>query len=129
VNAISTWAEGALEEIGLKNLPGFADGDVFGYAYSPLALDTKTQTRSSAETSYLREALAQTTNLNVYKNAIAKKIIFEGNKAVAATVETGNVQFRINATREVIVSAGTVRNMAHAYLAEPSLGTGADFVP
>ena len=81
----------------------------FGYAYSPLAIDSETQTRSSAETAYLREALVKTTNMNVYKNTMALKLVLDGKRAAGAIVTSGGVEYQLNATREVIISAGTVR--------------------
>lgn len=108
-NPISSWIALGLEALGLKNLPGFSDGNIDGYAYTTFALDAKTQTRSSSESSFLREALAETTNLNVYKNTMAKKILFDDNKnAIGAIVESGGLQYTINATQEVIVSSGAV---------------------
>lgn len=108
-NPISSWIALGLESLGLKNLPGFSDGNIDGYAYTTFALDSKTQTRSSSESSFLREALRETTNMNVYKNTMAKKVLFDDNKkAIGALVESGGVQYRLNATREVIVSSGAV---------------------
>ncbi|KAK8115744.1 hypothetical protein PG984_012246, partial [Apiospora sp. TS-2023a] len=111
VNPVSSWIARGLEAIGLVNLPGFADGNLDGYAYTSFSLDAHTQTRSSSSSSFLREALAQTTNLLLYKDSLAKRIVLDGDKrAVAAVVESGGTQYRLNATREVIVSAGSFRS-------------------
>ncbi|KAI1081867.1 glucose-methanol-choline oxidoreductase [Whalleya microplaca] len=110
VNPMSSWIERALETIGLKSLPGFADGNILGYAYTSLALDSETQTRSSSETSFLREALAETNNMNVYKNTMAKRVLFNDKRAIGAVVESGGVEYQLNATQEVIICAGTFRS-------------------
>lgn len=117
VNAISSWIALGLEALGLTELPGFADGNVFGYAYTGFSLDAQTQTRSSSETSYLREALLETTNLNVYKNTLAKRILFDEDKnAIGAVVESGGLEYQLSATKEVIVSAGWVRQKPPAII-------------
>lgn len=110
-NPISSWLEKGLEGLGLKPLPGaLADGKIWGYAYPPSSMDSKTQSRSSSSTSYLRDALKKTTNLNIYKNTLAKKVLFDENKkAVGAVVESGGVEYELTANKEVIVSAGFAR--------------------
>jgi choline dehydrogenase-like flavoprotein len=109
VNPISSWIARGLEYLGLENLPGFVDGNVFGYTYTQFALDARTQTRSSSSASFLRDALLKTTNLNVYKNTLAKKIEFNSDKkAVSVLVDSGGITYRLNATQEIIVSAGAV---------------------
>jgi choline dehydrogenase len=110
-NPISSWLEKGFQGIGLKALPGaLADGKIFGYAYPPSSMDSKTQSRSSSSTSYLRDALKKTTNLNIYKQTLAKKILFDGNKkAIGAVVESGGVEYQLTANKEVIVSAGFAR--------------------
>ena len=100
-----------LSEMGLNELSGLTNGDIMGYGYTAFTMDSKTQTRSSSEASYLREALAQTANLNIYKNTIAKKILFDSQKrATGVIVDSGGVSYQLNATKEVIVSAGVFRS-------------------
>lgn len=109
-NPISSWIGRGLSALGLKQLPGLSDGNIEGWGYTAFTIDGTLQTRSSSETSYLRTALLQTTNLNVYKNTLAKKILFDENKsATGALVESGGIVYQLNATKEVIVSAGVVR--------------------
>lgn len=110
-NPISSWLEKGLKGLGLEALPGaLADGKIWGYAYPPSSMDAKTQARSSASTAYLREALAETTNFNLYKNTLAKKVIFdESKKALGAVVETGGMEYQLMANKEVIISAGFAR--------------------
>lgn len=58
--------------------------------------------------SFLRETLAKTTNLVVYKSTLAKQIIFEDQKAVKVAVDSQGTAYSIAANKEIIVSAGTV---------------------
>lgn len=116
VNPISSWIARGLEFLGLENRPGFVDGDILGYTYTQFSLDAHTQTRSSSAASFLRDALLKTTNLNVYKNTLAKKIEFDHNKkAVSVIVDSGGVSYRLNATKEIIVSAGAVCYLTKRY--------------
>jgi choline dehydrogenase len=110
-NPISSWLEKGFEGLGLKPLSGaLADGKFWGYAYPPSSLDSATQSRSSSSTSYLRDALKKTTNLNVYKNTLAKQVLFDENKnAIGVLVESGGVEYQLLANKEVIVSAGFAR--------------------
>jgi choline dehydrogenase len=111
-NPISSWIEIGLKALGLKALSGgLADGNIWGYGYPASTIDPAQESRSSSSTSYLREALKTTTNLNVYKNTLAKKVLFDGSKkATGAVVEAGGVEFTLSANREVIVSAGFARS-------------------
>lgn len=85
------------------------DGNIFGWSYVAFTQDPQTQTRSSSEASYLREALIETTNLLVYKNTMAKRVLFNDDKqATGVVVNSGGLAYQLNATREVILSAGAV---------------------
>lgn len=114
VNPISSWLGLGLSALGLKELPGLFDGDLFGWGYTAFTIDPRTQTRSSSEASYLREALVETTNLAVYKDTLAKRILFDGTRrASGVIVDSGGVSYPLNATREVMVSAGAVGDHDH----------------
>jgi len=109
VNPISSWIARGLTALGLQQVPGLSDGDIFGFGYTAFTQDPQTQTRSSSEASYLREALRETTNLLVYKNTLAKSVLFDTEKrATGVVVNSGGVTYQINATKEVILSAGAV---------------------
>ena len=109
INPISSWIGRGLTALGLQQLPGMSNGDIFGWSYVAFTQDPKTQTRSSSEASYLREALIQTSNLLIYKNSLAKRVVFDGaNKATSLIVDSGGVSYQLNATEEVIISAGAV---------------------
>ena len=109
-NAISSWLGNAFRELGFQRLPGFFDGRLFGWSYFAYSVDPNSQTRSSSETSFLRQALDQTTNLNFYKSTLVKKILLQNCKiATGVLVDTAGVEYTISARREVILSAGAVR--------------------
>lgn len=88
---------------------GLTSGDLLGWSYVTTTVDSQTQTRSSSETSYLREALAETMNLEVYKTTVAKQVLFDSTKrATGVRVDSGGYEYEISAKEEVIVSAGAV---------------------
>ena len=117
INAISTWLGKAYTELGFARLPGFSDGRLFGWSYITYSVDPADQTRSSSETSFLREALRETTNLNFYKSTLVKKILLDDSKtATGVLVNTGGVEYTISAAREVILSAGTVSHALSSVL-------------
>ena len=92
-----------------------ANGEIFGWTYVGFTQDARTQTRSSSEASYLREALLQTTNLAVYKNTLAKRVLFNAdNEAVGLIVESGGLSYQLNVTKEVVLSAGAVRYLRYS---------------
>lgn len=109
VNAITSWLGEAFSELGFRRLPGFSDGRLFGWSYFTYSVDPTSQTRSSSETSFLREALRQTTNLNFYKTSLVKKVLLQDCKtATGVVVNTAGVEYTISARKEVILSAGAV---------------------
>ena len=89
-------------------LPGFSDSRLFGWSYFTYTVDLTSQTRSSSETSFLRGALRQTTNLNLYKSTQMKKILLDDCKtATGVFVHTAGAKYTISAREEVILSAGS----------------------
>lgn len=101
----------AFEEVGVPLLSqGVNTGVLDGYATITLTQDPTDESRSSSEASFLRAALAST-NLVIYTHTMAKRILFNANKtATGVLVEVGGAQFQINATREVILSAGAFQS-------------------
>lgn len=110
-NPISSWIEKGLEGLGLKALSGgLADGELWGYVYPPSSMNAATQSRSSASTSYLREAFEKTTNLVLYKDTLAKQVLFDDDKkATGAVIQSGGTEYKLTAKKEVIISAGFAR--------------------
>lgn len=110
INPISTWFGRAFQALGFAKVPAFSDGNLFGWSYFSYTIDPTTQTRSSSEAAFLREALRDTTNLNFYKNTLAKQILFTDKTATGVLVNTAGIQYTISAKREVILSAGAFRS-------------------
>jgi choline dehydrogenase-like flavoprotein len=116
INAISSWVGKAFDQLGFNRVPSFTDGRVLGWSHFLYTVDPDTQTRSSSESSFLREALRETTNLNIYTSTLAKRIIVDDCKIVKGVlVNTAGVEYTISAAREVILSAGVVR-YSHVFL-------------
>ncbi|KAM3072431.1 hypothetical protein ACMFMG_009232 [Clarireedia jacksonii] len=110
-NALASWYTKALAELGLGEVPDLNSGNLLGYQYVQTTIDRDTQTRSSSETSFGRLALSTTTNLNIYKSTLAKRILFNANKtATGVVVNSGGVEYTISANREIILSAGSLRS-------------------
>ena len=109
VNGISSWIAKSLDSLKVPQLSGLTSGELLGWSYVATSVDAETQTRSSSETSYLREALAETLNLQIYKTTVAKQVLFDGSKrATGVRVDSGGYEYEISAKQEVIVSAGAV---------------------
>ena len=109
MNGISSWIAKSLVSLNITELPGFTSGKLLGWSYVTETIDSQTQTRSSAETAYLREALTETTNLQIYKATTAKQILFNASKhATGLRVDSGGFEYQISANQEVIVSTGAV---------------------
>lgn len=114
-NPISSWAALGMEEaLGLQQAPGFVTGDLTGWSYCGSTLDPVTGTRFSSEVGFLREALIATDSLAIYQNTVARRILFNGTKAVGVELTSGTLttqtSFNITANKEVIVSAGAFRS-------------------
>ena len=107
INPLSSWLRLAFAEIGLKPLKSFMGGSLLGWSWLAVELDPSTQTRSSSET-YLRKSLAQNTNLILYRNTLAKRIVFAGKTATSVTVDSGGLLYDISARQEIILAAGVV---------------------
>ncbi|PHH81674.1 hypothetical protein CDD82_207 [Ophiocordyceps australis] len=109
-NTWASWARLALGELGVLSAPDFVTGNLLGFGYAAQTIDAATQTRSSAETAYLRAAMEAGPKLVVYKSTLAKRVLFEGKAAVGVQVEVAGVGFSLMAAREVVVAAGVHRS-------------------
>ncbi|KAI4229109.1 MAG: hypothetical protein L6R40_008082 [Gallowayella cf. fulva] len=97
------------EALNFSAQTGFSSGRMDGYGYLAVSINPDTQIKDSSETAFLTEAL-NATNFRVYKNTIAKKILFEGNTATGVLVETAGLPYILKAAKEVIVAAGVTRS-------------------
>ncbi|KAL8711185.1 MAG: hypothetical protein Q9220_004330 [cf. Caloplaca sp. 1 TL-2023] len=100
----------ALQKLGLEEIAGLLSGTLLGFSEFTITADPRTATRSSSETSFLQDAIAYTA-IQIYQRTTAKRILFDGNKvATSVIVETAGAQYKLSATKEIIVSAGVFRS-------------------
>ena len=106
VYPLAYYGEDAFSSIGLEQIPGFTTGSLHGWGYWQFTIDPNTGLRSSSESSFLAEAIGRP-GLTTYVNAMARNILFSGQKAVGVNITNMNQQpFNLTARKEVIVSAG-----------------------
>ncbi|CZT53266.1 related to choline dehydrogenase [Rhynchosporium secalis] len=90
------------------------DNKVSRRSYCPLTVRPEDQTRSSSESSFLQAAFTRNelySNLVVYIQTLGEYIVFDSNKtATGALVSSKGVSYMLNATKEVIVSAGAFQS-------------------
>lgn len=109
--AFGTWGKLALAAVGIPEINGFTSGDLIGSSNQLLTIDATEQIRDSAETSFLRKLGLPNPNLIVYPNTLATKILFDGKKkAIGVDIDFGGRNYTLNATQEVIVSAGAFQS-------------------
>ena len=110
-NAISSWVDKALEKLGFPQVSGFSNGDLLGRSYITHTINPHTRRRETSSSSFLREALMQSNNLNFYSRTLVKKVLFDENKkATGVVVNTDGFEWQIGAKKEVILSAGFIRS-------------------
>lgn len=104
--------QGGLNEIGISTIEDFNSGSLLGCQYAATTIDPASETRDSSQSSFLDSAASQSlTNLKVFSLTLAKKIIFDENKKATGVVAESNlIPYTINATKEVIVSAGAFQS-------------------
>lgn len=110
-NRISADFGASLAKLGLNQVNNFLDGQILGWSRIPVTQD-QDQVRSSSESAFLREALKKAHDIQIFKNTVAKRILFANKIAKAVEVETGGPQYRyqLRARKEVIICAGAFRS-------------------
>lgn len=111
-NAMSSWVEKGLAEIGIKpQKEGFTTGKLEGSAYVLENIDPDTQIRESSETAFLRPAL-RNTGLMVYQSTLAKRILFDAKKRATGVVlkSEGRSKYVLSARKEIIISTGAFQS-------------------
>lgn len=109
VSPFSTWVEKALLDNGLEKNDGFNDGRLLGTHYVQTTMRASDQTRSSSA-AYINSAL-DNENLHVYINTLVKKVLFDSSKrASGVEVVSLGITYKINAAKEVILSAGAFQS-------------------
>ncbi|KAB2573446.1 Dehydrogenase patE [Lasiodiplodia theobromae] len=108
--AISSWVQRGMAEIGIKPIDGFTSGRLFGSSYV-LEMIQKDQVRASSETAFLSPAAYRRPNLFIFTHSLAKKVIFDDRKtATGVAVDTAGKKYTLTARREVILSAGVFQS-------------------
>lgn len=104
------------EALGFDHIPGVNSGRMIGYGVTTSTVNPEFGTRDSSETSFLQYAASNTDNIKIYPNTVARRIIFDdGRRATGVEVTVNNAfsqfNYTLHANNEVILSAGTVREL------------------
>jgi choline dehydrogenase len=86
----ASYIDGAMEESGIPFQQDFISGHLLGRQYAPLTIAYPEEERSSSQTAFLRAALhSGRTNLKVYANMLAKRIVFNDTKTAMGVEVSG----------------------------------------
>ena len=110
IDPFGTWAQPAVEKVGINAINGFSSGQLTGSGYIPYTVDPDRMHRSSSESSYL-QSVQHKPNLQIYNNTLAEEILVNGeNRATGVVVSSGGGPFTLQAKKEVILSAGAFQS-------------------
>lgn len=108
--AISSWVQKGLEEIGIPPIQGFTSGKLIGSSYVLETIQASNQVRESSETAFLQPALNRS-NLIVYQSTLGKRVLFNQKKtATGVQVDSDGLGYTLSARKEVILSAGAFQS-------------------
>lgn len=108
--AISSWVQRGLAEMGIRPIDGFTSGRLFGSSYVLETIQVD-QVRESSETAFLTPAVYGRGNLFVFTGSLAKRVVFDAQKtATGVEVETAGKKYTLTARREVVLSAGVFQS-------------------
>ena len=109
-----TWGMIALKTIGLIETRDLNNGVLQGSGWNPFTVNPAAASRDSSQTSFLQSVKSSNPGkLTVYTHHMAKKIIFDSNKAavgVHVNSTDKNRSFVLSAKKEVILSAGALQS-------------------
>ena len=110
--SFGTWVQKGLAAVGINGINGFQSGKLIGSAYALATIKYTENIRDSSETAFLQPALHKAKpNLIVFPSTMAKRILFDADKkAIGAEVDTGGLKYVLNASKEVILSAGSFQS-------------------
>jgi choline dehydrogenase len=107
-SSFATWLSLAFESKGFKEAQGFSHGSILGSQFTPFTIGPSHQTRSGSD-SFLWNSW--TPFLSLYKNTMAKRILFSPQKqAIAVDVQTLLTEYTLAVNKEVILSAGAFQS-------------------
>lgn len=100
-----------MDATGFSPIPGLNSGKLIGYGTITSAVDIRTATRDTSESSFLQAGARGSKNLKIYPNTLVKRVTFDAQKratGVDVRVNSANVKlnYHLTAAKEVIVSAG-----------------------
>jgi choline dehydrogenase len=108
--AVSSYVQKGFTELGIQAINGLTSGSLIGSSYVIGTLQSPSQKRESSETGFLTPAVNRS-NLMVYPVSLAKQILFDSSKqATGVIVSTGDVEYVLSASKEVILSAGAIQS-------------------
>ncbi|RYP77348.1 hypothetical protein DL771_001143 [Monosporascus sp. 5C6A] len=105
-----------MEASGFERLQDFDAGKLIGYGTVKATIDTRTATRSTAESSFLQMAVRGSDTIKLYPNALATRITFDATKKATGVDVMSNVatstelKYHLSVNKEVIVTAGVWRS-------------------
>lgn len=109
--SFSSWMSRGMQSIGINLTRDFNSGSLFGAQYCSSTIDGFDQKRSSSEAAFLSSNPFHLWKLTIYKDTLAKKILFASDKrAIGVQVQSAALVYSLMATREVIVSAGAFQS-------------------
>jgi choline dehydrogenase len=97
----------AAEACGLPFLDDYCGGDIAGVFYS--LTNQRNGRRCSPAKAYI-EPVRHRPNLKIVTKALVDRILFDGDRAVGASVRLGGRTVEVRASREVILSAGATNS-------------------
>ncbi|KAL9579531.1 MAG: hypothetical protein Q9212_005058 [Teloschistes hypoglaucus] len=107
---IGTRAKLAFMKAGIRPIKGFDSGNLMGSSWVAQTLNPTNAHRSSSQTSYLDQAI-QNSSIVVYTQTLGQKVLFDRNKtANGVSVKTAGVTYTLRARKEVILSAGVFQS-------------------
>ena len=95
----------AAAETGIPRIEDFNRGDNFGCAY--FHVNQRRGIRWTAAKAFLRPVRGRP-NLRIVTGAQARRVVFEGRRAVAIEVALNGVAARAQAAREIVLAAGAI---------------------
>lgn len=112
VSPWASWLERGLRAVGLRRTDGFNHGYLLGYYYTQTTIRQSDATRSSSAEYVYSAMKKQLTNLKIFTNTDASRIIFDDNKK-ATGVKVRSIigsEYTLKAKNEVILSGGAFKS-------------------